>query len=227
MRPRISGVLPGILAVVACVGFLSGPAVYGHGLIVYGSARGRTIEGWAYFSGGGKAKNATVRVLGPQGERLGRVTTDEGGRFQFRAARRCDHTLVLETEGGHRAEYTVKAEELPATLPGAKQPESPEPGAPEVEKPAPEPGAARRGESSSLRPEEMRRIVEDVVAREVEPLRGELHRYRQSVQFRDVLGGIGYICGMMAVIVYFKRLRRTDATARGEARAEPGHREEK
>ena len=46
-----------------------------------------------------------------------RVTTDAQGKFSFKPAKRQNHTFVIEGGEGHRAEWTVESDELPASLP--------------------------------------------------------------------------------------------------------------
>ena len=43
--------------------------------------------------------------------------TDEKGRFTFEPRLHCDHRLIADDGLGHRAEYTVKADELPSAVP--------------------------------------------------------------------------------------------------------------
>ena len=96
---------------------LSAEPALAHKLNVYAGAAGGTITGYAYFPGGGRAKGVKVEVLGPDGKVLGQTETDQDGEFAFEAGFRCDHTFVVDSGDGHRATYTVEADELPDGLP--------------------------------------------------------------------------------------------------------------
>ena len=80
------------------------------------AVEGDTIRGEAAFRDGAAVRHATVTVLGPAGESLGQTQTDEKGLFRFQPQRRVDHRLVVDAGGGHAAEFTVTAAELPARL---------------------------------------------------------------------------------------------------------------
>ena len=173
-----------------------------HRVIVYASAEGRTIRGSAYLSGGSRVKDETVRVLDGEGNTLGQTTTDRRGEFTYRAEKQCDHVFVVQTAAGHRATCTVKAAQLPSSLPA---PEGKTPGKTEKGKNGRE-GAKKKTAkvSADISRGQLRRIVRRAVAERVTPLRRELRQYRSDVWFRDIVGGIGYIFGVMGLILYFK-----------------------
>jgi len=92
----------------------SAGTAFAHKINIFAWAEGKTITGSVYFSGGAKAKSVKVKILAPDGRLLGEATTDADGAFTFEAAARCDHKLVAETPDGHRAQYTLSADELAA-----------------------------------------------------------------------------------------------------------------
>ena len=162
-----------------------------HKMKVFARAEGGTVIGSVYFPGGGKAADMAVEVFGPGGTKLGAATTDANGKFTFQASLRCDHTFVVKTIDGHRAEYTLKAGELPSALP------------------APDGQAAgdTKPESITAPPEknetDLEQIVERAVARQIGPLREQLDRQEGKRRLRDILGGIGYILGIAGAAFYF------------------------
>ncbi len=149
------------------------PPVLAHRLNVFATVEGNKIAGYVYVSGGGRAREARITVLGPDGKELQKLRTNARGEFAFTVKQRVDYTIVAETGDGHRASYTVKATELPAV------------GAGEGAEPAPA-------------------KVETAVVRQIQALREELRRHEERVRLRDILGGIGYIFGVMGLILYFK-----------------------
>lgn len=170
-----------------------------HQLRVFAMAEGATITGYAYFSGGVKAKGAKVAIFAPDGSRLGEVQTGEAGAFRFPATVRVDHRLIADAGAGHVAEFTVKAEELPDTLSGKNS------------EPLPEilvMNAATAAQVPQLpmtktAAESLQRMIEQSVARQIRPLREQLNAYEAKVRWHDVLGGIGYIFGIVGVACYW------------------------
>ena len=53
-------------------------------------------------------------------------------------------------------------------------------------------------------PDEIVGLLERAVAREVRPVLAELDRLENRIRFRDVIGGIGYIVGVMGLIALWK-----------------------
>lgn len=167
-----------------------------HKIKVFATGEGATIAGSVYFPGGGKARNMTVAVFGPNEKKLGETTTDENGEFTFETSIRCDHTFVVKTSDGHRAEYTVSADELASSLQPLSTASPP--------KSADKPPAAVPS-PTTVSSDDLPRLVEQAVSRQIRPLREQLDRYEEKVRLHDILGGIGYILGIMAVVLYFKR----------------------
>ncbi len=164
---------------------------------------GNTIKGSVGFPGGAKARNVSVTVRAPDGTLLGETQTDEQGEFVFQARFRCDHIVTVDTGDGHRAEYKVAAEELPAGLPplaagGAAVSET-------SSQPSPSASASETPPAPATLPAATwETAIEKVVSRQIVPLRREIEAYRQTVFVHDILGGIGYIVGVFGLIFYLK-----------------------
>jgi nickel transport protein len=224
-------------ALAAAVVLLCQPAAYAHSMRVFADVAGRTITGNAYMSGGGNPRDAQVIVLGPGGRELGRTRTDDKGNFRFDAAVRCDHTFVIDSGDGHRAECIVRASELPADLPAPGNPiaTQPQPGSPSAATSHPQtpvapmsapqsPGTALPGVPAYAQephsapafpspqdPNALRAIIARTVRNEI-----EAHEHR--TRLRDVVSGIGYAFGTWGVVMMVLRRRKLDADPRaGEA----------
>lgn len=174
-----------------------------HKINLFATAEGRKISGRAYFSRGEGAQNVKVEVTGPKGEKLAELRTDKEGKFEFTARFRCDHKFVVTTIDGHKASYTVTADELPEVLPplGDAAPTPVAAPAPKIPAPAP--------------PPDVEAMVERAVSRQIAPLRRDIKAYQEKVRIHDVLGGLGYIFGLCGVAFYFL------GTARKKAAQDP------
>ena len=161
---------------------------------------------------GSPIADAAVDLLKPDDEApvLTR-TTDEQGTAAFpipqeARSRSMDLEVVLEASMGHKASWTVRAEELaqaPAeSASGSGQPASKKGQQPQADSVQQQ---SRTEAGRSLSREELEGIVADAVAREIGPLKREIRALQQHrVSIRDVLGGLGYILGLMGIGLYVK-----------------------
>ena len=210
---------------------------FAHKVVVFATCTGETIEGEVYFHGGTAARNVKVTLAGPEGQVLGETQTDEEGKFAFPVHFRCDHKVIADAGLGHGAEYTVPADELPESLPppgggdqpGGAQPEQADPTAlrqGDAETPT-VPGASdldalpsASGQEAAPRPPEEGPVVApdrqdlkpeiEAIAHQLVALRRDLNEYENELRLRDVLGGLGYILGVMGVVFYFLGVRRKE-----------------
>jgi len=175
---------------------------FAHKVNIFASVGGDAIVGECYFSGGGRVKDFTVTLLDGTGRAVGETLTDAEGRFRFDAPTRGAYRVVVDTGDGHRAEFAIRADELPEKPPG-------EPSARGDAAAAPSPAARPAPEYA---PTDLDRIVSKAVAKQLRPLREQIARYEQRTRLRDILGGIGYIFGLAGVALYFKCGRRSATT---------------
>ncbi len=163
-----------------------------HRLRLFAMVEGEELVGYAYFPGGGRAANLTLHILGPDDELLAKMTTDTEGAFTYHAGKRADHLIRVITADGHQAECLIPAADLPESLPGPALSSAP---------------------SAAVSPEPIRSSaameLDHSIARQLRPLREEIDQLKEQIWLRDILGGIGYIFGIMGIILYRKsRLRR-------------------
>lgn len=197
-------VLACLASVAGAVLLWAGPA-QAHKVKVFATAEGPVITGYAYFPGGGRIKGGRVDILGPDGEKLGQVMTDERGEFSFQAQARIDHLLVLDAGQGHLARFLVEAEELPDSLTrggGSGETETPSPPA------APGDTAPILGQIT-ISEERLAELLDQAVSRQIRPLRRQIEAFQEKIYWHDVLGGIGYIIGLMGLSLYFLGRRRS------------------
>ncbi len=177
-----------VILVVLFFGCFSS-ALRGHNIRIFAEIEGREISGYVYLSDGKRMPDVSVRVFTSDGELILQKRTNEDGAFQFAVDQRRDLTLVAETEDGHRAEWSVSTNEIPGFL--------------EV-RPGGHEGDSNRTSANDPRSEnlELRMIIRE----ELKPLEAQLNRsneeferFRDEIQWRDVLGGIGYLVGIAGI----------------------------
>ncbi|NUQ61918.1 MAG: carboxypeptidase regulatory-like domain-containing protein [Pirellulales bacterium] len=192
-------------AILAASWALAASPALAHKIHVFAYAEGHTIRGEAYARDGGPVRDAAVTAFGPGGVRLGEATTDAEGKFTFEARFRCDHRLAIDAGGGHAAEFTVSAEELPKDLPARASEDKPQ------ESPIPLLATPQTAVSAASPMDEEALLAKlEAVDRQIVQLRMQIDGYEQKVRLHDVLGGLGYILGLMGVAYYFFGRRKKD-----------------
>lgn len=202
-----------MLTAAALIFFLAyaSPAL-AHKVKVFAWTEGAVISGYVYFPGGARAQNVRVVFYGPEDKSLGETVTNKKGEFAFTAPYKCDYRVVADIGDGHQAEYTLPASELPDSLAelgsGSKQAAQEEAAsAPAMKKP-PVSGIEGEGVSAVLSDSRLTELVEKAVMKQVLPLREQIEQYEEKVRLHDILGGIGYIIGLMGVVLYLKASAR-------------------
>jgi nickel transport protein len=194
---RLTWIISAIIVGLAWI--LAIPVAQAHALHLFATVSGRDVQGKTYYADG-PAPGISVTVYGTKDEVLGTVETDEAGMFTWTPTIRSDLRFVTETVDGHRTEFTVTASELPETLP-----------APEGEMAGGESDGFDRSDRSVGSTEapgsstELQHLIEDAVSRQIAPLREQLDAAGRHTQFRDIVGGIGYIVGVAGLLVLWKR----------------------
>jgi len=197
-----------VLALVVVASWTT-PAL-GHNIQMFATVNGTKIEGRAYTSDLSPVADAAVTLFSAGGQQLQQTTTDADGQFTFSVEGRGDYQLVLSAPGGHRAEFPIGQEEFSSDVPASNQSEAPSaaPAAesaagpstqqPTVQQPSQAPSAA--GESLGSQIDDLRRQVVE--------LRQQIDSYEHKTRWHDVLGGLGYILGIVGVAYYFLGVRR-------------------
>ena len=167
---------------------------HGHGVHVFAWAADGTVHVETKFSGGRTAKDARIEVLSPDGKLLleGRTGTD--GTFSFPVPQPTALVIVLHAGPGHRAEWRLSEDEVRETGTAAGH----VPHAVEAPTVAPE-----------LTPEAVEAIVDRALDQRLKPVMAMLADARdQKPGLRDVVGGIGYIVGLVGLVAYLRARQR-------------------
>ena len=184
----------GVTALLAVALWVAAPvAVQAHKLKAFATAEGKSINGYAYFSPGGRIRQATVTVTAPDGHVVTTMPTDEEGNFRFEATHRIDYRITVDGGDGHVATYTVPLAELPDSLPSVGAIAVGETPAPAIPAPAYQASVEAAGFA------DLRAFIDQSVSRQIRPLREQIDAYQEKVWMHDVLGGLGVIFGISGV----------------------------
>ena len=163
-----------------------------HKVRLFAAAEGALVSGYGYFSGGDRAQGVVVTAEAGGTVVYSGVTADDG-TFSFTATRRTDHLIKLDAGDGHAASFTLRAAELPESLPESL------PGLPSSDSaaaPPPVSAPVKTAAQPALDDVRLAELVERAVARQVRPLREQLDAYEETTRWRDAVGGIGFIVGL-------------------------------
>jgi len=170
-------------------------SVWAHKVYIYAWVEGDRVFTESFFPDGRKAVHSQIEVLDEHGNKLLTGKTDSQGMFSFPLPPKKELKIVLRYPGGHRAEFDLEVEEKPVS-------EGRHEGG-HTDNHPPSVGVPCIGE------EEIRTIVEEVLDEKLEPIKGRLAAsQKRGPGIAEILGGIGYIIGLMGVAIYFTHRKR-------------------
>jgi len=195
--------------------FLAVDSAFAHKVTIFAWVEGDTVYTESKFSGGRKAKNAPVEVYDARGNKLLEGKTDNNGEFFFKAPRKTELKIVLLAGMGHKAEWTIPIEEFEGnnfeytekTVP--REPTTTKPG--KIKKSVP---VFREDASTSpcLASEDIQDAVEKALDKKLKPVIKKLNKlsHDHGPAASDIIGGIGYIIGLVGIGAYFNYRRKKD-----------------
>ena len=200
MRLTISAVVFSLILALA-------GAAQAHRVAVFAYVEGDQIKGEGAFSTGGKVVNQKVQVLDASGKVLAEGTTGEDSTFSLPLPKaKAPLTVVLDAGAGHRATFELTAQDLGQEASGATEQ------AATVATPTAAPSAAAAPTAQDLAPE-IKKAVQQAVA----PIRAQLAEMAlkaDEVSLRDIVGGIGWIVGLLGLAAYLKARKMAAGVSR-------------
>ncbi|MBA7547275.1 hypothetical protein ES705_39684 [subsurface metagenome] len=190
-------------------------SVFAHKVNVFAYVEGEKIYTESYFNDGKKCIDSKIEVFDNQGNKLLEGLTDKEGKFSFEVpSENGDFKIVLAASMGHRAEYTIRTDELRDTIGSVEE---------SIEKPIfsekrdesslaemiSEEKEAISPEISSLDLNEIQSLIEDALDEKLKPIMIEIKKSQEDkISPTEIIGGIGYIIGIFGVIAYFLSRKR-------------------
>jgi len=195
-----------LLCLVAALMLLAAGDALAHRVNVFAWVEGDMVFVECKYPDGTKVHEGVIRVLDSAGKELLSGKTNDKGEFSFKVPKQDDLTIVLEAGMGHRGDWPLSRQDL------APAGEAPKPGpaaAPQAspKNEAPSPAAAEFAAGpASPPPAGIDQAIEKALDKKLAPVMKMLaEMHEQKVRLTDVLGGIGYIIGLVGVAAYFKR----------------------
>ncbi|MBL0716357.1 MAG: hypothetical protein JJV98_21980 [Desulfosarcina sp.] len=200
---RGSGRLWGGLALLLV---LMPAAARAHKVMVFAWVQGDTVFTESKFSGGRYARDGRIDVYNAAGEKLLEGRTDDQGRFAFKPPRSETLRIVLMAGSGHRNEWTVYAKEFadgPTVAPSPTEPW------PETAPPKPMAAAGKPAETVTLSPAALQALIEQSLDKKLAPIQQRLRQFEPGPSLSDIIGGIGYILGLVGLGAYIHSRRKS------------------
>jgi nickel transport protein len=176
--------------------FLSSPlSSWGHKVNLFAWVEGDKIFTDSFFSDGKKAVHSRIEVFDSSGKRLLVGKTDKEGMFSFKLPQKADLNIVLNASMGHRAVFKLPYREMAGVEEAGKN------------------RATEKDTSIPAVPcmskEEIRSLMEEILDQKLRPIHKRLvETERKGAGLTDILGGIGYILGMIGVAIYFSHRKK-------------------
>lgn len=186
-----------------------------HNVTVFAWVEGETVHVESKFSGGRRPVDAPVKVYDTQGNLLLEGLTDDKGEFSFKVPKKEELKVVLLAGMGHKGEWTIQPAEFGndrAVTPlseAATEPSSLASNEPGRETTA---GGGQKGSSvptGHVTTAQIQGVVENALDAKLKPIMKMLVETRQSgPKVSEILGGIGYIFGLIGVAAYVRSKRQ-------------------
>jgi nickel transport protein len=193
--------------------YLLPTVAYAHKVSIYAYAEDGMVFAEGYFSDGTRTRNSLIEVFDTKtGKKLLEGKTDNEGKFSFKIPKATSLKLVLHASMGHRNDYTLSAKEVKEAMgirkSGVRSQKSGVKGRKGESKPLyTVPLTVASGVSSA----EIEAVVSKAMDRKLQPVITILLKLKENSEkpgITEILGGIGYIIGLMGIAMYFKSRRK-------------------
>ena len=186
--------------------------VSAHNVTVFAWVDGDIIHTQSKFSGGKRVKNAPILVYDVKDVLLLEGKTDGNGMFSFKIPQKTSLKIVLKASMGHLAVWKLQAEELGETKSktavqptGIKAPLVTDSGSADILKNVDVFGSTK----ISLERQEIEEIINASLDKKLRPITQMLtDAMNQKPDFTEIMGGIGYILGLVGIALYFANRKR-------------------
>ena len=165
---------------------------HAHKAMAFAYIQGGRVHVEGYFADGKRLGDSLVEVFDARGAKLLQGKTDAGGVFSFPEPEERGIRIVLTGSMGHRAECAVEGCGQEGREGGRSASESTE-------------ARLSAAKTDAATQEDVRAVVSQELDKRLAPLLREIRTLKQErPSVTEILGGIGYIVGIMGVIMYFK-----------------------
>jgi len=181
---------------------------------IFAYAQDGKVHAEGYFVDGTKCKNSIIEVIDNKtGQKLLEGRTDDNGQYSFDIPRAVAMKLILRAGIGHQNEYVLSEDEVRGAMPLSKRTTEKQAGQQKSAAPDPKPMKIEQTAEiqNATRPpgptQDMEELVGKVVDSKLQPVMRILVKLQEQSEkpgLTEIVGGIGYIIGIMGLIGYLK-----------------------
>ena len=199
-------------------GFIHCAPADAHRVNVFAWVEGNTIYTTSKFSGGRVVQKSLIEVYDSRKNLLLSGRTDTAGAFSFPIPKIDDLEIVLEAGTGHRGTWKISKDEIETAQEPSSEPKNlpskPEPTQTTLTKKS---ELQDHDNASEWPPEtaaKLEKVIEETISRTLDrklhPLMIMIAETRNPKPgFREILGGLGYIFGLIGVAAYVHSRRQS------------------
>ena len=186
------------------LGLVFSAPVYAHKVNVFAYVESREVLIEGYFVDGKKARNSTVQVFdAASGKLIEEGQTDDEGRYRMATPDADGLKIVVNAGMGHRGTFSIDAADLSgAAATAATQGHVDHSHDHETDNVGHEP-VSTQGDFA-VAPQAMEGMIHDAVNEAIKPLVRQLSESQEKASLSSIVGGIGYIIGMLGLWAFFK-----------------------
>ncbi len=170
-----------IIIIIFLISIFSANNVYAHKVSIFAWNEGDTVYTESSFYKGNRVKKGKIIVYDLSGKKLLEGETNDNGEYSFKSPIKGTLKIVIDAGVGHRAEWTLKSDEAISD-----------------EKPKENIENKEKIVYAPLSQKDIQQALEIV-----------LDKRFNSVSFKDILGGIGYILGLLGMAAYFNYRKKS------------------
>jgi nickel transport protein len=186
-------VLVRALLVIICCLFFSG-SVYAHRVMIFGWVEGDRVMTQSKFSSNRVVQRGEISVYDSTGNRILTGQTDTQGEYSFQIPAQEQLRIVLATAGGHQAEWTITKEELESVSQIHSHADNDQ-----------TQSQSQAPVSGNCQQEVREAAFAEMLDRKLSPMMRHIAESSQiHTSLRDILGGIGYIIGLVGLVAYMR-----------------------
>jgi len=190
-----------VVAYLLLLMFASTP-VYAHKVNMFAYVDGNKVSMEGYFSDGKKPVNCEVVVTNPEKKILVKGMTDNEGKFSFNIPEITDLHIALSAGMGHRAEFVITRDELAGVSTAAAAQSAPSTVSESTESDVGKPEKSQNDTTPAggISEAALRRVIAEANV----PLLRAIDELKERADFSNIVGGIGFIFGVVGVFFYVK-----------------------
>jgi nickel transport protein len=203
-----------VFSLIISVLFSVTPA-FAHKVSIFAWVEGDTVYTQSKFSRGKKVKGAPVIVFDLEGNNLLEGKTDDNGEFSFKIPKKTALKVVLKASMGHMAEWTIPLEEInlealskqgtsKSNIKNSHASSSKTAG---ISLDPDRPICARF--TTGVSRTEIKKMIDESLEKKLSPIMKMIaDSHGGGPRLTEIIGGIGYILGIVGIAMYFISRRK-------------------